>query len=938
MEQSMAIAHISVGDVESITKINSTIDMANVVPQKADVTALASETSARQLAIVALPLAELVNTRPGEAVSYFTPSLDDGDPSALASVDATKVRYDDSGIVIRQTGDGIVASRALYPLEPGRKYLVEYAVQRRVNSPDPDNDAIRCGLAWYDQTRSTLSQVVVQDLLGITVGSGRVTVSAVVSRAAASDVAVVSPANARYCRPFVQTYGTLVQSDIEVIRWTDITNASAYSPDLTALTGQVTALESVDAGDRLTALEGQVTSPNAMRLATKGDLVAANIPVSADTVELLGYADPDDGGRLSMARSSSEPTHALKTQSSDGAWWEVIDTTIQIEQVGGFRGADCSAVAQIAVDYLKYRGGGKLCFERAGTYILTSVENTSDSVEIYVKQGVTIQHNPLATASMIKATGSKGFQSAITASVNALDTSVPVADASGFAAGDWVILKDTTDYSTDSAAIGYKSGESLVIKSITSNTLYFDRKIFGSWQSDFSYTVARGGNVQKVVPVKNFRVTGDGKLVGFQTQNISLVEMAYVDGARFLGPDYNTFAGPGVLYRTCRNIEHKPGNVADGRNDTANGFPGYGVAAWGACDVGRIYGGFYTRTRHAFTTMGSLDGGPSRIYVTGNIVSENDFTGLDTHEGTHEITFDGNKVYGGNAANGSGGINSRSPTTRIIHNDVVGVPGNGISAVGQALRSLLIRGNSVEDCDSSGIAVSSTVRGLYIFDNVVKNSGLHGISCLGVSYDTGISRVNVAGNKVIGWGRLAASRSGIQVVTTTASAGYVEYNIVDAVNGTEGRGIYISAAALTGSVSNNKLRGTYSIAPLPIPTSMLGDGNEWDGAPNFERVTIPIDGFYLLPGVTTVFQQITIGAPGSGGNQPNGIFAARVSATPGIIAVSTFGANVILTTGTLNGSTGTTGNFTISAGTTGVYFENRTSAAITVTIQTKNRL
>jgi hypothetical protein len=664
----------------------------------------------------------------------------------------------------------------------------------------------------------------------------------------------------------------------------------------------------------------------------------ANIKPTIKTIRTGGHTYPGDGGDDELTYSATEPAHPLWVQSLDGAYWEKTDTLVRIEQAGGFRGADCSSSAQDALAYLALRGGGKLTFERSGTYLLTSIEGTSDDIEVCVGQGATIQHNPLATASMIKATGSKGFQSAITASVNALDVSVPVADASGFAAGDWVILKDTADYSTDSAAIGYKSGESLVIKSITDNTLYFDRKIFGSWQSDFSYTVARGGNVQKVIPVKNFRVTGEGRLTGFQTQNISLVEMFYVDGASVIGPNYDTFAGPGVLYRTCRNIGHNPGIVADGRNDVANGFPGYGVALWGACDVGRIYGGFYTRTRHAFTTMGSLDGGPSRIYVTGNIVAENDFTGLDTHEGTHEITFDGNKVYGGNAANGAGGINSRSPTTRIINNDVVGVPGNGISAVGQALRSLLIRANSVEDCDGTGITVSSTVRGLYIFDNVVKNSGLHGISCLGVSYDTGVSRLNVAGNKVLGWGRLATTRAGIQVVTTTASFAYIEDNIVDAVNGTEGRGIYISSTTLAGSVSNNKLRGAYSIAALPIPISMLGDGNEWDGAPNFERVTIADDGVYLLPGLQATHQQISIGTSGSGAALPNGIFSVRVSATPQCLALTTFGANVILTTGTLTGTTGTDGNFTISAGTTGVYFENRTGAAITVTIQSKNRL
>jgi hypothetical protein len=687
--------------------------------------------------------------------------------------------------------------------------------------------------------------------------------------------------------------------------------------------------------------------PNAMRVdafddayrlgATWVGVATKNIPAFVKKIDTSGFADVGDGGAATLVWSAAEPTHPLKKQSLDGAWWEIADTTLQIEQVGGFRGADCTTAAALASAYLEYRGGGRLEFKRAGTYILTSVE-FKDNVDVYAGPGVTIQHNPLATASMIKATGSKGVQSAITATVNALDTSATVADASGFAAGDWVILKDTADYSTDSAAIGYKSGESLIIKSIAGNVLNFDRKIFGSWQADSAYTVARGGNVQKVIPVKNFRVTGPGKLVGFQTQNISLVEMFYVDGARFLGPSYNTFAGPGVLYRTCINFEHQPGVVADGRNDVTNGFPGYGVALWGACNVGRVYNGDYTRTRHAFTTMGSLDGGPASAYVTGNIVIENDFTAFDTHEGTHEITFDGNKVYGGNAANGAGGINSRSPTTRIINNDVVGVPGNGISAVGQTLRSLLIRGNSVEDCDGTGISVSSTVRGLYVFDNVVKNCGLHGMSFLGVSYDTGISRLNVAGNKILGWGRLAATRAGIQIVTTTASAAYVDNNIVEAINGTEGRGIYIPNNTMTGSVSGNKIRGTYTNGALPVPQAMLGDGNEWDGAPNFERQTIADDGVYLLPGVQVAHQQFSVTTAGSGPNLPNGIFSARVTASPQIIALTTFGANVTLTTGTLTGTTGTDGNFTISAGTTGVYFENRTGAAITITVQTKNRV
>ncbi|WP_412063967.1 glycosyl hydrolase family 28-related protein [Rhizobium sp. SYY.PMSO] len=359
----MAIDHISVGDVNSIAKVNLAIDQANLVPTKADQSALDAETAARKSAIAAVPLAEPVNTRPGDAASYFTPSLAGGDPASLPSVDAARVRFDDAGYVIRQAGDGIVASRALYPLEPGRKYLVEYAVQRRVNSPDPDNDAIKCAIAWYDQARGAVGQAVVQNLLGVTTGSGRLTVQAVVSRAAADDVNVVSPGAARYCRPFVQTYGTLVQSDIEVIRWTDITNASAYSPDLTALEGRTAALESVDAGDRLTALEGQMTAPNSVRIATVGDLVAADVPVSADTVELLGYTSVGDKGFQRQRRISVPASpQSWQYQSADGAWWELDAPLLFAEMMGvvGDGATDDTAAINRAIRYIEANGGGRI--------------------------------------------------------------------------------------------------------------------------------------------------------------------------------------------------------------------------------------------------------------------------------------------------------------------------------------------------------------------------------------------------------------------------------------------------------------------------------------------------------------------------------------------------------------------------------------------------
>ncbi|MGE6741711.1 SGNH/GDSL hydrolase family protein [Allorhizobium pseudoryzae] len=313
-----------------LSDLGSLVDLINTKANSAEVQELADSLNDKVdlRGLRALPLPTTIQTRPGDAVDYFTTSLTGGDPALLPAVDAAIIRTDDAGRACRLVGDALLAARPMYPIELPRLYLVTFAVQRRVNSPDPDNDAIRCGLAWYDQARTYTTQTVVQDLTGVTTGSGRLLVTAVVSRSAGDTVDIVAPSTARYCRPFVQTYGTLVQSDVEVIRWVDITDAAAYSPDLTVLQGQVSSILSLDLGPRVTVIEAATTAPNTVRYPTAGDLIAADVPVTADTVELLGYyAAGDAGGHIRTRGAFSDPG---VLQSLDGAYWRVSDANTKI--------------------------------------------------------------------------------------------------------------------------------------------------------------------------------------------------------------------------------------------------------------------------------------------------------------------------------------------------------------------------------------------------------------------------------------------------------------------------------------------------------------------------------------------------------------------------------------------------------------------------------
>lgn len=323
----MAIEKIAARDPLSRVKMNAAIDKANLVDGKASTADLR-----------ALPSPLPLQHRPGEAFVDFGTSLASGEGDAIEPLPSSALRNADSGRVVRQTGAGIIAPRRLYAVELSRRYLVTFAVQRRVNSPDPSNDAIRLALAWYDQAKTRLpggaAQTVVQDLTALTTGSGRTIVRATVARAAGDDIDVVSPGAARYVRPFVQTYGVLVENDIEIIGWTDITDAVAFAPDVSAIQGQVDGLISLELGDRTTVLESQVTAPNSLRIDVMGDLLAYDVPASVEKVELLGYYTPGDLGAHRRVRGLSGDPGAQ--QSVDGAYWVVApdSTPVRAEMFG----------------------------------------------------------------------------------------------------------------------------------------------------------------------------------------------------------------------------------------------------------------------------------------------------------------------------------------------------------------------------------------------------------------------------------------------------------------------------------------------------------------------------------------------------------------------------------------------------------------------------
>lgn len=61
---------------------------------------------------------------------------------------------------------------------------------------------------------------------------------------------------------------------------------------------------------------------------------AATVPVLVNAVRTNGYYAAGDGGGALYKRVSSAPSHALKLQSADGAWWEIGEAVVNVLQAG----------------------------------------------------------------------------------------------------------------------------------------------------------------------------------------------------------------------------------------------------------------------------------------------------------------------------------------------------------------------------------------------------------------------------------------------------------------------------------------------------------------------------------------------------------------------------------------------------------------------------
>jgi hypothetical protein len=217
--------------------------------------------------------------------------------------------------------------------------------------------------------------------------------------------------------------------------------------------------------------------------------------------------------------------------------------------------------------------------------------------------------------------------------------------------------------------------------------------------------------------------------------------------------------------------------VTNGKDDTANGWYGYGIICTRGCENIAITNCRFSRVRHGFTSdsADNTAGVPRNIVVDGCVATETTSAAFDTHATGSAITF-----TGCSAIRCQNGFQVRSKDTRILGCSVSycwadGVLFNGdcdgSSLIGSSVRNLrsssagrgvrldgspdrlVIMGNIFEGLHGYGVAVNSNARRLKVLNNLFTHLGGDGTRKTAIWFadevTDGIGHV-IAGNTFIG--------------------------------------------------------------------------------------------------------------------------------------------------------------------------------------------
>nr|WP_313709005.1 right-handed parallel beta-helix repeat-containing protein [Brucella intermedia] len=552
----------------------------------------------------------------------------------------------------------------------------------------------------------------------------------------------------------------------------------------------------------LSSLIGQAGEIEVPMYDTRLAVTFGNIKSTINAIRTGGYSVAGDGGAALYMRVPTEPTHAGKVQSADGAWWELAETEPNVKMFGAnMDGSVETSALQSAVDYCVAKKAHLII---PNGEIVSSTINVNSSLEI--SGSGTIRLAPDVIGHIIAITG---VSSVVKIKGITLD---------GDHAGRAALGKISSVHfgSVGSGALPSR----LDIDGVTF--------LNGNWADIIVTTDPSFRTAKEEISIENCRFLR-GREGTTETDDCRSISISSPVLAEVRGNVFDMVDTPS-LYGRCA-VEVFDGHGSGDSKDN------------GARTVISDNIFFNMGRSHPSSALGAVDlyTAARDVIITNNIFLASFACGIATKSDAYNLVISNNVLDGLSALTG-GFINSLIVVNRSKYASVRGnvtITGNslnssdaaGITVVSQNLAGdntgtgYTIVGNTVRGCATRGI-YANLLQSVTIANNHVRGGQI------GIAVDSATRQVNITGNEVG-----ETTSSSIYAGTSMASASISILGNV--INNPGNYGVAVESS-LNASVVGNLVSGTSGTAlrlqnvtgilnvrantsNLPTPLSMTGN-------------------------------------------------------------------------------------------------------------------
>lgn len=405
---------------------------------------------------------------------------------------------------------------------------------------------------------------------------------------------------------------------------------------------------------------------------------------------------------------------------------------------------DDTAAFKAARDALADAGRGKLLIP-AGEYVISEqvlFEHGDIEIDGAGSPLIIADFDDASTAAIFAfaGAGETAVEAAPTGDITPASRTVAVDDATGFAAGDYVLIESDEYWGGIDGLSGYEDktkGEINRIRFISGNTLTLEKSPADTYTlSGHTVTITKAAFNENIA-IRGVRFYGTGNGNSHDSSNptgVRALRLDYVDGVDVEGCGFENFPRIAVEPQRCLNFRAR-GNRLSGRDLTAADNQAASPSVW--------FTGFYLSECDGVTFEGNVGEFMRRHFdIDGEtIVSRNiailGNTALSVHTvvGTHACE---RVTISGNVGDGEFGVLFRGKDAVIT--------GNVLKATNTGIQIGATGDNDYSELASSGRVVVS--------DNVIELAG----TTFGIRNSVDVDDLSVIGNRITG-----ATESGISV-------------------------------------------------------------------------------------------------------------------------------------------------------------------------------